>query len=70
VVRDFHDRLSPAGPDQAIGCDMLAAKRVWNILLERRRYWLIPMLAMLVALGSLFLISAGGRFVPMIYPMF
>jgi len=43
---------------------------MWDILLERRRYWLVPMLAMLVTLSSLFLISAGGRLVSAVYPMF
>ena len=52
------------------GCDMLSVKRAWDVLLERRRYWLVPMLAMLVTLSSLFLISAGGRFVSMVYPLF
>ena len=49
---------------------MLSVKHAWDVLLERRRYWLVPMLAMLVTLSSLFLISAGGRFVSMVYPLF
>jgi len=53
-----------------VGCDMLSARRVWDILLERRRYWLVPIVTMLVAVGSLFLISASGRFISAIYPMF
>jgi hypothetical protein len=51
-------------------CDMLSVRPAWDFLLERRRYWLVPMLAMLVTLGSLFVISAGGRFISVVYPMF
>jgi hypothetical protein len=46
---------------------MLWLKHLWNTLLERRRYWLGPILAMLVVAGLLFTVSAGGRLVTMVY---
>jgi hypothetical protein len=49
---------------------MLSLRRTWDTLLERRRYWLAPITVMLIAVGSLFLISAGGHLLSVIYPMF
>ena len=49
---------------------MSPLNRVQNILLERRRYWLVPIAAMLIVAVVLFLFSAGGRLASAIYLMF
>jgi hypothetical protein len=49
---------------------MLLFRRVWNILRERRRYWLVPIAVMLAVSAILFLASAGGRLVSVIHSMF
>ncbi len=48
---------------------MLLFRQVWNILRERRRYWLVPIAIMLIVSGILFLVSAGGRLVAVIHSM-
>jgi len=49
---------------------MLLFRGVWNILRERRRYWMLPIAIMLIVAGALFLVSAGGRLVSAIYSSF
>lgn len=46
---------------------MLLFHRAWNILRERRRYWILPIAVMLIVSGTLFLVSAGGRILSVIY---
>jgi hypothetical protein len=50
--------------------DTLPLNRVQHILLERWRYWIVPIAAMLIVAFVLFLFSAGGRLVSAIYLMF
>jgi hypothetical protein len=46
---------------------VLFLKRLCNILIERRRYWLAPIAVMLIVAGLLFTVSAGGRMITLVY---
>jgi hypothetical protein len=63
-----HWRFAPAYFFKGIAV-MLLFRRAWNILRERRRYWLMPIAVMLIVSGILFLVSAGGRLVSVIHSM-
>jgi hypothetical protein len=42
---------------------------VWGFLRDNRKWWLFPVLALLVLLGALAVLSGTG-FAPFIYPLF
>ena len=45
-------------------------KEFWEFLKERRKYWLIPVLIVLVLFGGLIVLSQGSAIAPFIYTMF
>ncbi len=45
-------------------------KEFWEFLKERRKYWLIPILIVLVLFGGLIVLSQGSAIAPFIYTMF
>ena len=45
-------------------------KEFWEFLKERRKYWLIPILMVLVLFGGLIVLSQGSAIAPFIYTMF
>jgi hypothetical protein len=48
--------------------DFLA--ELWRFIRSRRKFWLIPILVMMVALGGLLVVSKGSAIAPFIYTLF
>jgi len=42
----------------------------WNFLRVRKKYWLIPILLVLLIFGSLIILSQGSAVAPFIYTIF
>ncbi len=45
-------------------------KEFWDFLKVRKKYWLIPILIVLVLFGSLIVLSQGTAVAPFIYTIF
>ncbi|KKW47142.1 MAG: hypothetical protein UY99_C0039G0004 [Parcubacteria group bacterium GW2011_GWA1_59_11] len=45
-------------------------KEFWDFLRERRKWWLVPLLAFLILLGFLVFLSQGSVVAPFIYTIF
>ena len=43
---------------------------LWTFMRVRRKYWLIPIIVMLAALGGLVVLSKGSAVAPFIYTLF
>jgi hypothetical protein len=42
----------------------------WNFLKVRKKFWLLPMLLMLVLFGGLIVLAQGSAVAPFIYTLF
>ena len=42
----------------------------WNFLKVRRKYWLLPIIIVLVLFGGLIILSQGSAVAPFIYTIF
>jgi hypothetical protein len=42
----------------------------WQFLRARKKYWLIPILVMLLVLGGLLVLAKGSAIAPFIYTIF
>ena len=45
-------------------------KEFWEFLKERKKYWLIPIIIVLVLFGGLIILSQGSAIAPFIYTIF
>ncbi len=45
-------------------------KDLWAFMGERRKYWLAPLLILLVLLGALLVVGQGSVVAPFIYSLF
>jgi len=45
-------------------------KELWGFLKTRKKFWLIPLILILLLLGALILISGGTALAPFIYTIF
>jgi hypothetical protein len=45
-------------------------KEFWLFLKERKKYWLLPIVIILVAFGSLLVLTQGSAIAPFIYTLF
>ncbi|MDH5750176.1 MAG: DUF5989 family protein [Rhodospirillales bacterium] len=45
-------------------------KEFWAFLRARKKYWLVPILIMMVLFGSLILFAQGSAIAPFIYTLF
>jgi|TARA_B100000809_G_scaffold264311_1_gene319816 hypothetical protein len=45
-------------------------KEFWEFLRERKKYWLIPIIMVLVLFGGLIILSQGSAIAPFIYTIF
>ena len=45
-------------------------KDLWNFMRERKKFWLAPIIIVLVLLGGLILLAEGTAVAPFIYTMF
>lgn len=45
-------------------------KELWQFLRARKKYWLIPIIAMMAVLGALIVLTQGSAVAPFIYTLF
>ncbi len=45
-------------------------KEFWEFLLERKKYWLLPIIIILALFGALIVLSQGSAVAPFIYTIF
>ena len=45
-------------------------KEVWDYFKERKKYWLIPIVLILMIMGGLIIVSQGTTIAPFIYTIF
>ena len=45
-------------------------KEFWEFLKERKKYWLLPIIIVLVFFGGLIVLSQGSALAPFIYAIF
>ncbi len=45
-------------------------KEFWNFLKVRKKYWLLPILLVLVIFGGLIILAQGSAVAPFIYTIF
>ncbi len=43
---------------------------LWQFMISRKRYWLFPIVIILVVIGGLTIISQGSALAPFIYSLF
>ena len=43
---------------------------LWDFMLERKKFWLAPIIIMLLLLGGLIILSEGSAVAPFIYTLF
>jgi hypothetical protein len=45
-------------------------KELWGFLRERKKFWLTPIILVIVILGALIVLSQGSAVAPFIYTLF
>ncbi len=45
-------------------------KEFWAFVRQRKRYWLVPIIVVLVALGVLLIVAQNSAIAPFIYSLF
>jgi Family of unknown function (DUF5989) len=45
-------------------------REFWEFLNQRKKYWLMPIVLMLLALGLLLVLTSGSALAPFIYTLF
>jgi hypothetical protein len=45
-------------------------KEFWGFLMERKKWWLLPIIIMLVLLGLLIILTEGSALAPFVYTLF
>ena len=43
---------------------------LWGFMKERKKYWLVPIIVVLVVLGGLVVLTTGSAVAPFIYTLF
>ena len=43
---------------------------LWTFMRERKKFWLLPILVMMVIFGGLIVLTKGSAIAPFIYPLF
>jgi hypothetical protein len=49
---------------------LLIISEFWQFLKVRKKYWLLPIVLMLLALGVLMILTEGSALAPFIYALF
>ena len=49
---------------------MSLLKELWAFMRARKKYWLVPILIMMVILGALIVMAQGSAVAPFIYTLF
>jgi hypothetical protein len=63
----------PAGRGRGIGrggVAMTFLREMWEFLRHRKKFWLLPIIVMLVIVGGLFIVAQGSAVAPFIYTLF
>ena len=50
--------------------NMGIVKELWGFLMKRKKWWLLPIIVMLVLLGLLIVLTEGSAIAPFIYTLF
>ena len=50
--------------------NMSFLKEFWEFLIVRKKYWLLPIIIVLVLFGGLIILSQGSAIAPFIYTIF
>lgn len=45
-------------------------KDLWNYIMERRKFWLLPVIVVLLLVGILIVYGGGSALAPFIYTLF
>jgi Family of unknown function (DUF5989) len=45
-------------------------KEIWRFMRTRKKYWLLPVLLVMVLLGGLLVLTQGSAIAPFIYTLF
>jgi Family of unknown function (DUF5989) len=45
-------------------------KDLWSFLKERKKFWLLPLIAVLLLFGILIVLTSGSAIAPFIYTLF
>ena len=45
-------------------------KELWNFMLIRKKFWLLPIMLMMAIFGALIVLSQGSAVAPFIYTLF
>ncbi len=45
-------------------------KDLWSFMLERKKFWLAPIILIMVLLGALLVLAQGSAIAPFIYTLF
>jgi len=45
-------------------------KELWNFMLIRKKFWLLPIMLMMALFGGLIVLSQGSAVAPFIYTLF
>lgn len=53
-----------------IGSKLSIFKELWDFMKTRKRWWLLPIVVMLVLLGLLIVFTEGSALAPFIYTLF
>ncbi len=49
---------------------MWFVKEIWDFMKVRKKFWLLPILIMMVLLGGLLVLTKGSAIAPFIYTIF
>jgi hypothetical protein len=49
---------------------MMFLQELWSFLRARKKYWLLPILVMMVIFGGLVVLTQGSAVAPFIYTLF
>jgi hypothetical protein len=49
---------------------MSFAREIWGFMRTRKKFWLLPMLAMLLLLGGLLVLAQTSAIAPFVYSLF
>lgn len=49
---------------------MTLVKELWQFILVRKKFWLLPVMIMMLLLGGLVVLTQGSAIAPFIYTLF
>lgn len=57
-------------PVKSIHNNMETLKEFWAFIKTRKKYWLIPLIVLLMMIGTIVVLTAGSALAPFIYSLF